>query len=198
MLGSRAVLLTLLTGLAATTLEAGTVELPLQVGGAFSVPAVSLRESRYVTTLRQQYDFSCGSAALATLLTHHYGHPVGEDQVFTEMYRTGDQSKIKVEGFSLLDMKRFLEAHGYSADGFQESLARLAEVGIPAIVLINEAGYNHFVVIKGIRDGRVLFGDPATGTRALPIAQFEAMWVNSILRGLRGSASCRVGRSPPP
>jgi len=97
------------------------------------------------------------------------------------MFLRGDREKIRVEGFSLLDMKRYLEAHGFEADGFQEPLAKLATVNIPAIVLINENGYNHFVVVKGMKDGRVLIGDPAGGTRAMTQTAFEAIWVNQIL-----------------
>ena len=167
--------------LAAPAVEAGTVELPFQIGGAYSVPVTSIKEARFAATVRQQYDFSCGSAALSTLLTHHYHFPVTEDKVFEEMFRRGDQEKIRVEGFSLLDMKRYLESHGFEADGFQEPLDKLASSNIPAIVLINEAGYNHFVVVKGFRGGRVLLGDPAGGTRAVPEAAFQAAWVNQVL-----------------
>ena len=167
--------------LAASAAEAGSIELPYQIGGAYSVPVKSIRESRFTATTRQQYDFSCGSAALSTLLTHHYHYPVTEDTVFEEMFRRGDQPKIRVEGFSLLDMKRYLEAHGFEADGFQEPLDKLVSVGIPAIVLINESGYNHFVVVKGVRDGRVLLGDPSGGTRAVTQSAFQAAWVNQVL-----------------
>ncbi len=167
--------------LGASAADAGPLELPLQIGGAYNVPVKSIKEARFAATVRQQYDFSCGSAALSTLLTYQYGYPVTEDKVFEEMYRLGDQAKIRVEGFSLLDMKRYLEAHGFEADGFQESLDQLASARIPAIVLINEGGYNHFVVVKGVRDGRVLIGDPAGGTRAMAQAAFEAEWVNQIL-----------------
>lgn len=171
----------LLVGLASAQAGAGTIDLPYQIGGAYSVPAKSLREARFATTIRQQYDFSCGSAALATLLSHHYKLPVSEDQVFEAMYRNGDQAKIRVEGFSLLDMKRYLEAQGFEADGFEEPIEKLAVAKIPAIVLINEAGYNHFVVVKGLRDGRVLIGDPAGGTRALTIKAFNAIWASQVL-----------------
>lgn len=169
------------TALAAHAAHAGAVDVPAQYGGAYAVPTTSLREARFVATLRQQYDFSCGSAALATLLTHHYGRRVDENRIFEEMFQAGDQQKIRVEGFSLLDMKRYLEAHGFQADGFQEPVDRLSAAGIPAIVLINESGYNHFVVVKGLRDGRVLIGDPSSGTRAMPRERFQAMWVNEIL-----------------
>ena len=167
--------------LAAPAVEAGTVELPFQIGGAYSIPVTSIKEARFAATVRQQYDFSCGSAALSTLLTHHYHFPVTEDKVFEEMFQRGDQEKIRVEGFSLLDMKRYLESHGFEADGFQEPLEKLASSNIPAIVLINEVGYNHFVVVKGFRGGRVLLGDPAGGTRAVPEAAFQAAWVNQVL-----------------
>lgn len=177
----RGALIAVLACLAAPAVEAGSIELPYQVGGAYSVPATSIREARFAATLRQQYDFSCGSAALATLLTHHYKFPVNEDTVFEAMFRNGDQAKIRVEGFSLLDMKRYLEAHGFEADGFQEPLDKLVVANIPAIVLINEAGYNHFVVVKGARDGRVLVGDPAGGTRALSAAAFHTAWTNQVL-----------------
>lgn len=161
--------------------QAGSVQIPSVVGGAFSVPAISLKEARYRATIRQQYDFSCGSAALATLLTHHYRYPVTEETVFQEMYQLGDQAKIQREGFSLLDMKLFLERRGFAADAFEEPLDKLAAAGIPAIVLIKENGYFHFVIIKGIRDQRVLIGDPSAGTRAVTRNEFESLWVNRTL-----------------
>ncbi|HWH84763.1 MAG TPA: C39 family peptidase [Burkholderiaceae bacterium] len=167
--------------LVAPAAGAGPLELPFQIGGAYNVPVTSIREARFTATIRQQYDFSCGSAALSTLLTHHYRHPVTEDKVFEEMFARGDQAKIKAEGFSLLDMKRYLEAHGFEADGFQESLDKLVAANIPAIVLVNENGYNHFVVVKGVRAGRVLLGDPAGGTRAVPEPSFHAAWTNQVL-----------------
>ena len=170
-----------LTCLAAPAVEAGSLELPFQIGGAYNVPVTSIREGRFSATVRQQYDFSCGSAALSTLLTHHYAYPVTEDKVFEEMFARGDQAKIRVEGFSMLDMKRYLEAHGFEADGFQEPLDKLASAGIPAIVLVNENGYNHFVVVKGLRNGRVLLGDPAGGTRAMTEAAFRTTWTNEVM-----------------
>src|SRR3954447_13030599 len=165
-----ALLIAAVACLAASAAEARSIELPYQIGGAYAVPVKSLREARFVASLPQQYDFSCGSAAISTLLTHHYHYPVTEDKVFEEMFRRGDQAKIRVEGFSLLDMKRYLEAHGFEADGFQEPLEKLVSANIPAIVLVNESGYNHFVVVKGLRNGRILLGDPAGGTRAVPEA----------------------------
>lgn len=163
----------------------GRADLPVQSGGAFSVPVDSIKDVRFRSTLRQQYDFSCGSAALATLLTHHYGYPVSEQNVFRTMFERGDKAKIRQEGFSLLDMKGYLETRGFEADGFQANIEQLQTVGIPGIALIKENGYHHFVVIKGLRNGRVLVGDPAVGTRAIPYGHFKDLWVNRILFVIR-------------
>lgn len=166
---------------AAGGVRAASVELPVQVGGGFTVPVASIKELKFRSTVRQQYDYSCGSAALSTLLTHHYGEPITEEQVFGEMFARGDQAKIRREGFSLLDIKLFLEARGFNADGFEAPLDQLESAGIPALVLLKENGYSHFVVVKGVRSGRVLIGDPAGGTRVMTRSQFDAIWTNRIL-----------------
>lgn len=150
-------------------------------GNYYSVKVTSLKEARYKTTIRQQYDFSCGSAAVATLLTYQYGYPVSEQTVFQNMYVNGDQAKIRQEGFSLLDMKRFLESRGFLADGYELPLSKLEETQIPAIVLVVENGYHHFVVVKGVHGNRVLVGDPALGTRALSREHFEQIWDSQLL-----------------
>ncbi|MFZ2296566.1 MAG: C39 family peptidase [Polaromonas sp.] len=170
-----------LMALLATAAGAEQVYLTSMGGGDVAVPVTSIKQARLSSTLLQQFDFSCGSAALATLLTHHYGMPVSESTVFDYMYRNGDQPKIRREGFSLLDMKRFLQAQGFEADGFEQPLEKLVDARLPAIVLINESGYLHFVVIKGLRGDRVLIGDPANGTRAVPRAAFEASWQSRLL-----------------
>lgn len=140
------------------------------------VKVVSYRDLPFRTVVRQQYDFSCGSAALATLLRHHYGRDVSEEQVFRAMYAAGDQATIQRVGFSLLDMKQYLDAHGYPADGFRLSLDDLIEMNAPAIVMIDTAGYKHFVVLKGDDAGRVLVGDPALGLKVYSRDQFSSMW----------------------
>jgi len=78
-------------------------------------------------------------------------------------------------------MQRYLAVLGFRADGFRLPLARLIEAGLPAIVLIADKGYRHFVVIKGAQGGRLLLGDPSSGTRAVTFAQFEAVWPNRLL-----------------
>lgn len=173
--------LAIMAACAAMAAAAADMDVRVPVSGAYRMRVTSLKEARFRTTIPQQFDFSCGSAATATLLTFQYGHPVSEQDVFVRMYTYGDQARIRKEGFSLLDMRRYLQSQGFEADGFDLPLEKLQEEGVPAIVLLNDRGYRHFVVVKGLKNGRVLLGDPARGTRAMPKSRFEALWDNRVL-----------------
>jgi predicted double-glycine peptidase len=161
--------------------DAVAADLPFVGGATFVVPVKSMKELKFSATMRQQYDFSCGSAALATLLTYHYHYPVSETATFQAMWESGERDKIRREGFSLLDMQRYLASIGFKADGFTVPLQKLFDSKMPAIVLISEKGYHHFVVIKGADDGRILLGDPSSGTRAITRSHFEAIWPTRLL-----------------
>ncbi|WP_375204263.1 C39 family peptidase [Hyphococcus sp.] len=163
-----------------TGAHAGDID--LFVGGASArVPVVSMAERKYTTVVKQEYDFSCGSAALATLLTYHYGRETSETDAFKAMWDVGDQARIRELGFSLLEMKRYLESLDLKADGFVLSLDRVQEIGVPGIALVDVRGYKHFVVIKGITDEVVLIGDPSAGVVSLPRNMFEQRWDGTIL-----------------
>jgi predicted double-glycine peptidase len=145
-------------------------------GGAATANLESFQQRKYKATIEQQHDFSCGSAALATLLTYNYNMPVTEQEVFRSMFDNGDKKVIAESGFSLLDIKNYLARRGLEANGYRAPLAKLAEVQLPAIVLVDVRGYSHFVVLEGIHDGWVLLSDPANGMRSEPVGQFEGHW----------------------
>jgi predicted double-glycine peptidase len=143
---------------------------------SYNVPVSTFRDIPFRSVVRQQYDFSCGSAALATLLHYHYARPVTETDVFRAMWAEGDHKKIRQVGFSLMDMKRYLSAQGFNADGYRINVGMLAQLKTPAIAVIRVGNYKHFVVIKGARDGKVLVGDPALGLRSYTAEEFTQMW----------------------
>ena len=161
-------------------------------GGTFGVIVTSVYEARWGPVVRQRYDFTCGSAAVATLLTYHYGRATDEETVFKAMFEAGDQAQIRAHGFSLLDMKLYLDAQGLRSDGFRLSLETMVKIGVPGITLLDVDGYRHFVVIKGIEHGRVLVGDPARGVKAYPIERFEAMWNGAFLAARRDFEIARL------
>ena len=163
------------------TLYALDMVLPGFSGGHYTVSTKSYKERKFNTVYKQQFDYSCGSSALASLLTYHYDLPVTEQLVFNAMYQQGDQKKIQRQGFSMLDMKRYIEKNGQRADGYRISLDKLAKVAVPAITLVNNKGYKHFVIIKGVTDQEVLIGDPSVGTITIPRKEFEAIWKDGIV-----------------
>jgi predicted double-glycine peptidase len=115
------------------------------------------------------------------MLRFHYGLAVNESDVFQSMYQRGDQTRIRSVGFSMLDMRTYLESRGFHADGLRLSLDRLATLQVPAIALITHDNYRHFVVIKGISADRVLVGDPTFGLQSYTRAEFEAVWNGVVL-----------------
>jgi hypothetical protein len=166
-----------IAAMAAVPAAAGSLYLDAGVGGgAFSIKLDSFQEQKYRNTIAQEHDFSCGSAALATLLSYNYNRPVNETDVFNDMIINGDKKIISEAGFSLLDIKRYLQRHGLDSNGYRAPLSKLEEVRLPAIVLLNVRGYRHFVVLEGIAGRRVLLADPANGMRSEPIGVFEAEW----------------------
>ncbi|MGQ0653028.1 MAG: C39 family peptidase [Betaproteobacteria bacterium] len=144
-------------------------------------PVRSLREIRQANVVVQQWDTSCGAAALATLLRYQHGLEVSEKEIAETMLRRGDPLKVKVRGgFSLLDLKRYADARGLEGVGYMKlDLDALFDIA-PVLVPITTQGYPHFVVVRGRADGKILIADPAFGNRTMDIEAFERAWQGNI------------------
>src|SRR3546814_14224143 len=77
--------------------QAGSLSLRVPYSGSYAIHVTSLKEARFKTTVPQQRDFSCGSAAVATLLTYQYGQPVTEAEVDRKNVVTGKSVSVGVE-----------------------------------------------------------------------------------------------------
>lgn len=150
-------------------------------GPAAAQAVRSLLEMRHEGVVVQQWDASCGAAALATVLTHTLDDPVSESEVARGMLRRTDPLRVKVRGgFSLLDMKRYAESRGFRAEGYRDlSLEELLRLKSP-IVPIDAYGDPHFVVVRGLREGRIELADPAFGNRSMPVEKFGSAWREGI------------------
>ena len=155
--------------------------------GAFNVPVRSMQELKFTETVRQGFDFSCGSAAQATLLTYHYDREISEFLVFKSMWENGNHEKIEKDGFSMLDMKRFLASEGLSADGFSVDPSKIGEIGVAGIALLSETDSPHFVVIIGEQDGELLISDPARGIWNMSTEELGELW-NGVFFVIRDQA----------
>ena len=137
---------------------------------------------RHERVVLQEWDLSCGAAALATILNYQYGDPVPERDIAKALIGRDkyleNPSLVKAQqGFSLLDLKKYVDARGYTGIGYGKlELDHLIERA-PAIVPVSLNGYNHFVVFRGIRGNRIVLADPAWGNRTLTLDEFEAAWL---------------------
>lgn len=139
-------------------------------------------EDQFRGIVRQAYDYSCGSAALTTLLNGYVGTQITEQQTMNGLLKFGETEKIiERRSFSLLDMKRFVAALGLESGGYKGEFSDLVKQGQPAIVPISYAGFKHFVVFKAYKDGRVYVADPALGNISFDEVRFQQIWENNTL-----------------
>jgi predicted double-glycine peptidase len=143
----------------------------------------SLQEIRSEGVVRQKWDMSCGAAALSTVLTYDYKDPTPETAIVVWLLHRLDAAKVRARGgFSLLDLKHFAEARGYTAEGFSDmTIQDLALEKTSVITPIHAKGLDHFVVVKGIVEGHVLIADPGFGNMTMSVAQFQKLWKNGIV-----------------
>lgn len=131
--------------------------------------------------VKQQYDYSCGSAALATLLNYYLGEQFTEKQIIQALVEYGDKQQIeKLRAFSLLDMKRFVEKIGYKGTGYKAEIEDLKALGKPCIVPVEIFGYSHFCVFRGIVQDHVFLADPYMGNVSYTVEEFRKMWQRNV------------------
>jgi predicted double-glycine peptidase len=142
-----------------------------------------LKDERAV---RQKYDFSCGAAALTTLLRHYYKLNVSEESVVEFIiHKRGPEEAIRrykeKKGFSLLDLKTAAASVGFKSVAYSEmTLADLVGLESPAIVPIRTRTYDHFVVFRGLREDRVFLMDPIIGNSTMKAGNFVDAWRNGV------------------
>ncbi len=172
---------------------AGEISLPL--AGRIQKPVRSFQEMRRSRVVQQRWDLSCGAAALSTLLSFHYGDKVSEAAVIASLLHHVNPQKVRARGgFSLLDLKRYVEARGYKGSGYSGlTLEELASFATPAIVPVRINNYDHFVVFRSLRGKRIVLADPSHGALTMKMEEFQAKWKNGI-----GFLVLRPDAPPPP
>lgn len=151
----------------------------------FEMRMQSMRDLRYANIVRQQKDFTCGAAALATILQQMFGRTTSEQEIIDDMLAHTDPALARSRGFSLLDMKNYLDRIGLRGRGYQIDANALQTVRIPVIALQTTRGYAHFVVVKRVFAGLVYIADPVLGHRQVPLDEFVATW-NGIVFAVLG------------
>jgi len=156
-------------------------------GNRVNARVKSMKALRDNYVVRQRYDYSCGAAALATLLRYGFGDPATEQDVLKQLFDLlTDQEKVtsRKEGFSLLDLQRVALARRFKAEGFRIAPEDLDKISGPVLVYIEPRGYKHFAVLRGVMGGRVYLADPARGNIRMPLYAFVETWRQADGRGI--------------
>lgn len=148
-----------------------------------SKPIRTLKELRDEGVVRQRWDMSCGAAALSTILTYDFNDNTPEAAIVVWILHRVNPVRVHARGgFSLLDLKHFAQARGYSAEGFSGmSLQDLAAEKSSVITPIRFKGFDHFVVVKGIVGDRIILADPGFGNVTMRTSRFMKIWKNGIV-----------------
>jgi predicted double-glycine peptidase len=146
----------------------------------FQSYAWSWRELQRQNIVMQSYDYSCGAAALATVLQYYWDDPVTEKQILEVMIHkvlTVDEIKDRIKnGMSLTDLRRVSVEMGYLAAIGTMTFEQLCQSKLPVVVPIKIKKYDHFVVFRGAVCGRVYLADPIRGNVRPTIAEFCGQW----------------------
>ena len=163
-----------------------------------SVARHSLKDLRDKYVVKQRLDYSCGAAALATLLRYYFDEPTSEAEILRLLVArlSVDEQRLReTRGFSLLDLKFAAEALGYQAAGFKLTVDDLAKLAAPVIVFIQPLDYKHFAVLRGVAGGRVFLADPARGNVRMTIGRFLTEWGGIVfVLGKPGEEAIRTHR----
>jgi len=139
----------------------------------------TLKELRNLHVVKQQLDYSCGAAALGTLMIYYFGEKTSEKEILDllniriKKLTKKEISRKKMVGFSLLDLKYVAQQKGYKAAGFQLTLEQLKKLAAPVIVYVLPGGYHHFAVLRGMIGDRAFLADPDRGNLSMSIDRFS-------------------------
>lgn len=126
----------------------------------------SLRDENIV---KQDLDYSCGAASLATLLNRYHQGNYTEAMILQHI-------GMEQLSASFADMKRVAETLGFQAEAYALSFEQLKHLKTPVIVYLRHRKNDHFSVLYGIEDDVVLLADLGLGHLSLSRAQFLKAW----------------------
>lgn len=147
---------------------------------AVALPSVAnpirpYRELRYEGVIGQTSYYTCGPAAVATLLSHYYGQPTAESEILelSEKAMEGSGKSPEERGVTALALRQALAAKGIQARGMRLTLTSLADYfrkgGLPVVLHLTKPQM-HYVLAVGMVGDWVILADPSWGRRIQPLS----------------------------
>jgi len=139
-----------------------------------AVPITPYRTLRYQGVIGQTNYYTCGAAAVATLLTHYYRQPTTENEILelSEKAMTGSNKKPQERGITALALRQALADKGIQTRGMRLTLTSLADYfrkgGLPVVLHVTKPQM-HYVLAVGMVGDWVILADPSWGRRIQPL-----------------------------
>ena len=133
----------------------------------------------------QLEETDCGPACLGIVLAH-----LGRWVSLEELRRACGTGR---DGCTAEDVVRAADRYGLEGAGWRKEIDELAEMALPLVLFW---GFNHFVVLEGIGDGRFYLNDPASGRRAVDRDTFDRDYTGVAL-SFTPTDTFRQGDKPP-
>ncbi len=151
----------------------------LDFSNLISQPRLDYKELRDLDIEKQDLDYSCGSASMATILRSFYGKKVQEKDILDKLLKINKNGVATFDGLSQVADSFDIKAVGMSID-----FSKLKKLKVPAILYLKTDETDHFTVIRGINEkGLVHLGDPSWGNIKLQKEKFLKMWLNGNQQG---------------
>lgn len=132
----------------------------------------------------QQRDYSCGAAALATVVRYYWGDYVTENQLIADLERMLSRDEIRdriQNGLAMTDLRRLAVRQGYLSTTGRVSFKELTKSKVPLIIGVVVNGYDHFVVYRGFDGEWVYLADPTRGNTRVPANEFVRQWQKNLV-----------------
>ena len=134
--------------------------------------------------VRQGYDYSCGSAALATLLSYYYDANVSEAMILKSVLEskgiTKEASALENQegnnGLSFYDLSHYASTQGFKAVGIALGIKELKKLQIPVLVFVKIRKQEHFTVLKKMDEQYAYLADPSFGNIRVSHTKFKEMF----------------------
>lgn len=139
------------------------------------IPLKSYSELKSKNLIKQQYDFSCGAASLATLLTYYLDEKTSEKEILDFLFPDIKDFTQKQE-ISFLDLANFSKSKGFKALGLSIDFSTLLEVKVPVIVYLLTRKNQHFSVFIGADKNFIYLADPSFGNIKIKYKKFKEMF----------------------
>lgn len=116
-----------------------------------------------VPVIMQMEALECGAASLAMVMAY-YGKWIPLEQV-------REDCGVSRDGSNARNMLVAARSYGFIAKGYRYEPEEFKEEGkFPCIIHWN---FNHFVVLNGFKGGKAIINDPAGGTKAVTMEEFD-------------------------